>query len=263
MPTPGAYFDDPKESELADRVWAISATLPGKWELHSTHEALNNSALPWLNKRIIYARDWITYYRELDSDGGVRSLNQALGGTHYTAEQIGNVEHFYVSALLGTLGGPVGGIFLNIIAGAVWEMGVGPARIAWSSRSLAKVLNNYKHNWGQLTGPDLAGTRFGSLYSINQPIDELLGVPTEYDPGAPTAPVPTYPVVAGDSLSLISKKKYVDLELWPLIYDANKALIGPDYNKIRPGQVLKIPDKMKFTPAQIADARQRHRNWRP
>ena len=62
-----------------------------------------------------------------------------------------------------------------------------------------------------------------------------------------TAPAPasaavtrTYTVVAGDSLSKISKKIYGNANRWKEIFEANKDKIkNPDL--IYPGQILKIP----------------------
>jgi len=51
----------------------------------------------------------------------------------------------------------------------------------------------------------------------------------------------TYTVVAGDSLWKIAQKFYGNGAKYPTIYNANKALIGKDPNRIFPGQVLKIP----------------------
>lgn len=47
----------------------------------------------------------------------------------------------------------------------------------------------------------------------------------------------TYTVKSGDTLSLIGKKVS---KPWRTIYEANKAVIGPDPNKIYPGQVLRV-----------------------
>lgn len=62
-----------------------------------------------------------------------------------------------------------------------------------------------------------------------------------------TAPAPakaaakTYTVVAGDSLSKISKQFYGDANQWKKIFEANRDQIkNPDL--IRPGQTFKIPD---------------------
>jgi LysM repeat protein len=51
----------------------------------------------------------------------------------------------------------------------------------------------------------------------------------------------TYVVKPGDYLSKIAKAFYGDGNKWPTIYAANKAVIGPDPNKIYPGQELVIP----------------------
>jgi nucleoid-associated protein YgaU len=50
-------------------------------------------------------------------------------------------------------------------------------------------------------------------------------------------------VAAGESLSLIAQKYYGSQADWPRIYQANKAIIGDDPNRIRVGQKLKIPAK--------------------
>jgi len=117
--------------------------------------------------------------READGIGGVQSLNAELN-TDYSAEEIGDVEHFYVAALLGTLGGPAGGVMLNAVGDGIWEMVIGPIRIAWgctlkygAKRGAKATLKSVKDNWQQLTGPDWAGTRFGSFYVFNEVAEEL------------------------------------------------------------------------------------------
>jgi hypothetical protein len=171
MPTPKEYFDDPREADLADRVWTKSAQLPGHWELQWGNEIFINAKWPWLNKRIIWARDWITYQREYDGLGGTHSLN-AQFGTDFNAIEIADVEHFYVAAVFGTIGGPAGGPMLNVIADGSWELIVGPTRIAWS-HGLKAGLHSFGSNWDQLVGPDTAGARFGSFYPFNDLIEHL------------------------------------------------------------------------------------------
>jgi hypothetical protein len=81
-----------------------------------------------------------------------------------------------------------------------------------------------------------------------QPLDTAAVVITPNTPvpaGPPATPAtgPTmYTVVPGDFLSKIAKKFYGDSTQWPKIYNANKTKIGPNPNKIFPGQVLIIPD---------------------
>ena len=68
--------------------------------------------------------------------------------------------------------------------------------------------------------------------------------------GAPTA-VPTsgtsestYTVKAGDTLSKIAREKLGDANAYMDIFNANKGLLT-DPDKIKPGQVLKIPQAAK------------------
>lgn len=86
--------------------------------------------------------------------------------------------------------------------------------------------------------------------------------PTENDSANSERPGLTqrHTVVSGESLSLISYQYYEDLLLFPLIYDANAAQIGPNWNIIQPGMTFKIPDKKSFSTAELNAARQRARN---
>lgn len=68
-----------------------------------------------------------------------------------------------------------------------------------------------------------------------------------------------YTVVSGDSLSLIAGRYYGDVLLWPIIYDANRAVVGPDPNLIQPGQRLTIPKLDGYTKTQLEAIRQRGR----
>lgn len=51
----------------------------------------------------------------------------------------------------------------------------------------------------------------------------------------------TYTVVSGDTLSKIAKHHYGDGAKWHQIYEANKAIIGNNPDRIEIGQVLTIP----------------------
>jgi hypothetical protein len=70
----------------------------------------------------------------------------------------------------------------------------------------------------------------------------------------------TYVVVRGDSLSLISGKFYGDVLLWPVIYDANKQVVGSNPNLIQPNQRLAIPPIGGYSKGQLDGIRQRGRN---
>jgi nucleoid-associated protein YgaU len=50
-------------------------------------------------------------------------------------------------------------------------------------------------------------------------------------------------VASGESLSVIAQNYYGSANDWPRIYQANKALIGDNPDRIRVGQKLKIPAK--------------------
>lgn len=54
----------------------------------------------------------------------------------------------------------------------------------------------------------------------------------------------TYTVKAGDTLSKIAKHFLGDANAYPVIFDANRDQLA-DPDKIKPGQVLKIPQAMK------------------
>lgn len=55
-------------------------------------------------------------------------------------------------------------------------------------------------------------------------------------------PPSTYTVKPGDTLSGISKQVYGNADLYGLIFDANRDQLK-DPNKIKPGQVLRIPKR--------------------
>ncbi len=67
-------------------------------------------------------------------------------------------------------------------------------------------------------------------------IGEVLFIP----PLSPT-PGQLYVVQQGDTLTSIAQRAYGDGKLWPLIYNANKQVIGSNPNLIQVGQVLQIP----------------------
>lgn len=66
--------------------------------------------------------------------------------------------------------------------------------------------------------------------------------PALHFPGDVTPkPVKVHIVQPGESLSRIAKSEYGDPDAWHRIYDANRSVIGPDPDKIVPGQALRIP----------------------
>ena len=90
-----------------------------------------------------------------------------------------------------------------------------------------------------------------------------IGIPTAGGSGQP--PVKggnLYTVVSGDSLSVIAGRKWNDVLLWPILYDANKQVIGSNPNLIKPGQKLTVPSIGGYSSAQLSATRERGRNWR-
>ena len=81
-------------------------------------------------------------------------------------------------------------------------------------------------------------------------------------PPASSKPARQYTVVSGDSLSLISGKFYQDVLLWPIVYDANRSVVGSNPNLIQPGMRLGIPDISGMSSAELSQTRERGRNWR-
>ena len=61
---------------------------------------------------------------------------------------------------------------------------------------------------------------------------------------ASSAAEQTYTVKAGDTLSKIAKQMLGDASAYPAIFDANRDQLS-DPDKIKPGQVLKIPQGVK------------------
>lgn len=63
----------------------------------------------------------------------------------------------------------------------------------------------------------------------------------------PTTYIAEHTVAADETLSHIALKYYGSAvkEKWMIIYEANKAVIGNNPGRIRPGQVLKIPELPK------------------
>lgn len=57
--------------------------------------------------------------------------------------------------------------------------------------------------------------------------------------GAVSAPARTYTVATGDTLSGIAAR--LGIGDWRRLYEANRGVIGPDPNRICPGQVLVVP----------------------
>ena len=61
-------------------------------------------------------------------------------------------------------------------------------------------------------------------------------------------------VERGDWLSKLAQRYYGDMHKWPIIYEANRKVVGADPALIKPGQKLWIPDLPKVTARRAAPA---------
>ena len=78
--------------------------------------------------------------------------------------------------------------------------------------------------------------------------------------GPAQAPM-TVVVVSGDTLSDLAQKYYGSDHYWPLLWDANRAVIGSHPNLVRPGMRLSVPPFSSFSNAQLQDAERRFPTW--
>lgn len=89
-------------------------------------------------------------------------------------------------------------------------------------------------------------------------------------PSTPVSPAATGPsgesksveVFKGLTLSDLANAEYGDWELWSLLYDQNKALIGASPNRLKIGQKLTVAPLRSFNAAQVADAKKRAPTWK-
>jgi len=65
----------------------------------------------------------------------------------------------------------------------------------------------------------------------------------------------------GDSLSKLAQEYYGEAQLWPVIYDVNRAIIGDDPNRLTIGQDLVIPSISSMQQVDIANARRKASQW--
>jgi hypothetical protein len=145
---------------------------------------------------------------------------------------------------------------------ALYEQG----QLPYSSASDWTVLDLYYKqiytvdSWWRARGTPLAGQiEIGKEHEVGEGFPPVLEAN-----GAPAIPPRWYhKVMPGDWLSKLAITYYNDVLKWPIIHDANRAKIGSDPNKIRPNQILAIPDLASLTDDQIADAQKRAKEWKP
>jgi hypothetical protein len=80
-------------------------------------------------------------------------------------------------------------------------------------------------------------------------------LPTPPAAPPPAGPYPygrtTYVVQMGDALPKIARAFYGNSNQWPRIYEANRAVIGPNPNLLFPGKRLVIPDLNYYDPGLL------------
>ncbi len=88
---------------------------------------------------------------------------------------------------------------------------------------------------------ELKNLVWGEIKSVDKTFADL-ACDINVDPSIAPPPEPrTHSVQSGDTLSKIAKQFYGDANMYMKIFEANKDQLS-DPNKIRVGQILKIPD---------------------
>ncbi|BDC49184.1 hypothetical protein F183_A15000 [Bryobacterales bacterium F-183] len=158
---------------------------------------------------------------------------------HHAVMVVDGVVHEYTTAnVFGYRTRPVAEYLKNVSSGNTYQVHALPGTTAVPASVQTKPSKGPAFGIGTPTGPT------GSIGNGG---------------GAPSNGA-KYTVVSGDSLSLISGRKYGDVLLWPIIYDANKPVIGSDPNMIKPGQVFTIPSIQSYSSSQLTEYRNRGRN---
>ncbi len=116
------------------------------------------------------------------------------------------------------------------------------ATTSGDAETTAQMFEAYKSSKKPKRPPIVADTAFitGRTVSTAMTKSVMRMNPVHVRAGDPTQGGP-YTVRAGDSLSKIAQKVYGNMMKFGVIYMANRDVIGPNPDMIRPGQVLFIP----------------------
>jgi hypothetical protein len=303
MPNPGDYFADPAEKLIAETAWAVAANPAlDQWTPVSYMSFWQH--MPQTHNQIVLARAWMTEQRETanpdtdQKDGGIWSMRRAIENimgakdVKVTPKNVANVEHFYSSALISTVGGLTAGPVLAGAASVIWELAVGPYALVvvhtyktdWTKQDAldtvkiigTKIVNGMVNNYNQVTGPDQRGIQFAVALGLGaakatQDVKKILK--DYYDTTGTGPPLNQicrftkvtsrkYKVQGGEALSLLAKWFYNgEMWRWPVIYQRNRDIIGPNYNMIREGAVIEIPLPWEMTDDELNTARTKHKQW--
>jgi nucleoid-associated protein YgaU len=86
-------------------------------------------------------------------------------------------------------------------------------------------------------GPATVGSRPTIVIAVPSPSASVVVAPTNGSPSAERE----YVVEPGDTLRTIALQQYGDAAQWQRVYQANREVIGPDPDALRPGMRLRIP----------------------
>jgi nucleoid-associated protein YgaU len=92
---------------------------------------------------------------------------------------------------------------------------------------------------GMVQNQDEVNKIWDAIKTVPDWRNDIVGEVT-IDPNAKAAAARTYTVKAGDTLGKIAKEHFGDANAYMKIFEANKDQLS-DPDKIKPGQVLKIP----------------------
>jgi len=293
MPRPEQFITGAANKALAVAVWDRALT----FRIHSAdvlRVGLNAGIEPLPEfprnelRKLILANAFVSTEKPYLGVGSPEEFSRKLGVGSWKMDEITYVEHFYMAAFTSCFFS----VHLTTAGTLLWDVIGGPLaalifRDTWESK-WAKI----KHDLGQAVTCNQEGSNFGSQFITlmnnewtMKVVEDMMGKgkngggTTPPPPGPPTLPVPPpsaakppasgpaflgdHPVAQGDWLSKIAGKWYNgEVLLWPVIFDANRAIIGSNPNVVKAGQVLKIPSIAGYTKAQLDEIRARGRNWR-
>jgi hypothetical protein len=106
MADPLRFFPEAKQKEMAGQVWQLAAS---KTQFFSTICSINQYRFLTPDaKRVLHAKDWLTFHRQDGSPEDNDHVNAELGKPidYYSGECIAEVEHFFVAAFMEVAIGP-------------------------------------------------------------------------------------------------------------------------------------------------------------
>ena len=142
-----------------------------------------------------------------------------------------------------------------------------PRKLKWQIEQFIVLPNLYMKNVAGELLPKLVIPLTGLLKidpqtaldtaAVQKAVDDgVAPVPVQAKPNSASAPIAleetpgvalpphfrVHVVQRGDTLSALARRFYGRLSKWPILFVANRAVIGPNPNLIRPGQILWVPE---------------------